>query len=262
MGSIKIEPEIKKVKRKGRELELLLYSKSKIKKFNPSVLEIGAIRARSKQIEVIAGVFDLSKFTNFCKQVDPHLSVPKFLGEFLDWLFGEIVNEFTVHKYKQGVELYTKLPVFAKFLGDGVLFIWDTNGMDTAEMCNVLVGLRNICTGYGKEFVPKISKDFSDVPPTLRCGVARGLVCPIGNGRDYIGPCINIATRLQQLSSLPFCFSRRGLDFHKGMTKEVSERYIVKQVSIRGVGDKELVCVRKPEFEKLPKKERVNFKDV
>ena len=77
-----------------------------------------------------------------------------------------------------------------------------------------------------------------------------------------MGPCINIASRLQKLSNLGICVSIRGIDFEEGMRKETAEKYMVKSVPIRGIGKGELVIVQKWEFEKLPKRDKVIFKDV
>ena len=262
MGALNIKPEKKKVKYKGDEIEVNLYSRKKFQGFNPKVLGLGDISLPSGQRDAIAAVFDLSGFTNFCRQVDPHLSVPTYLSEFLNWLFRGIRDELVDRSFRQGKLLFTELPFFAKFLGDGVLFLWDTSNMDVGKMCNTVVLLRNVCLAYSKEFVPEMRKRISEIPPSLKCGVARGIVCSVGNGEDFIGPCINIASRLQKLSKIPFCFSRRGLDFEKGMTEQTAARYTVKSVSIRGIGDKELVCVRKAAFERLPKRDKALFKDV
>lgn len=262
MGTINIKPELKEIEVRGKSVLHELYSRSKLNKFNPAVLGLGDISAKSKQIEAIAAVYDLSGFTNFCRQVDPHLSVPTYLHEFLNWLFENIRIQVIEKKYRRGILLNAELPFFAKFMGDGVLFLWDATNMNIGMMCNILIVNRNICNRYSSNFVPEIKKHLTDIPTSLRCGVARGMVCSVGNGEDYVGPCINIASRLQKLSKLPFCFSRRGLDFEKGMLEETASRYMVKSVSIRGIGEKELVVVRKAEFEKLPRRDKAIFKDV
>jgi class 3 adenylate cyclase len=262
MGKINIKSESKKVKRKGRTLVADLYRRAELKKFNPVVLKLGDIGARSKQVDVIAAAFDLSGFTKFCSQVDPHLSMPRFFKEFLSWLFESIKSEFEQERFREGVLLYSELPIFAKFTGDGVLFLWDVENMDMVEICNIVAILRVICYQYGSVFVPKIKKHLSQVPRSLRCGMARGLVCSVGNGEDYVGPCINVASRLQKLSNLGFCCSKRGLDLDEGMNKVTAEKYMVKSVSIRGLGEDELVIVRKAEFERLSKRDKAVFKDV
>ncbi|HYM60827.1 MAG TPA: hypothetical protein VEZ11_08035, partial [Thermoanaerobaculia bacterium] len=87
-------------------------------------------------------------------------------------------------------------------------------------------------------------------PHALRCGVARGRVYSIGDGNDFVGPCINIAARLQKVASgITFCFSRRGFDGEKfsGSTKEL----LLRRISIRGIGNSELVYVPRAEYEAL-----------
>ncbi len=229
MGTINIKPELKEIKVKGKTAVYRLYSRGKLNKFNPVVLGLGDISAKSKQIEAIAAVYDLSGFTNFCRQVDPHLSVPTYLHEFLNWLFENIKIQAISKRYRRGILLNAKLPFFAKFMGDGVLFLWDATDMKNTMMCNIVIGNRNICTKYSSNFVPEIKKHLTDIPTSLRCGVARGMVYSVGNGEDYVGPCINIASRLQKLSKLPFCFSRRGLDFEKGMLEETARAINIKE---------------------------------
>jgi class 3 adenylate cyclase len=264
MGTINIKPEIQKVKIKGRIRDIDVYSKAELKKFSPAVLGLGDIGAKSSRIEVVAVVFDLAGFTNFCSQVDPHLSMPRFLKEFLNWLFESIAAECenTKIKLEQGITLYSDLPFFAKFMGDGVLFLWNAENMGMVEVCNILITVRIISNQYSSVFVPKIEKHLSYVPKSLRCGVARGQVCSVGNGEDYVGPCINMASRLQKLSNIGFCCSNRGIDLEEGMPGATAERYVVKSVSIRGIGRDELVIIRKAEFEKLSKKDKAVFRDV
>lgn len=262
MGTIKTKTERKEVKVNGKTGVYDFYQEDELKKFNTAVLGLGNVGVKSRQIGVLAAVFDLAGFTNFCSQVDPHLSMPRFLKEFLDWLFESIKSEFEFKRFSEGVVLYANLPIFAKFMGDGVLFLWDVENMQMNLICNVVVSLSNICGQYSSAFAPKIKKHLSDVPKSLRCGVARGQVCSVGNGEDYVGPCINIASRLQKLSNLGFCFSKRGIDFEEGMLKAAAETYIVKRVSIRGVGRDELVVVEKGVFEKLSKRDKTLFKDV
>jgi len=262
MGTINIKRERIEVKEKGKTMVGQLYRKRNFDKFNPVVLGLGDISTKSRQIEAIAAVYDLSGFTNFCRQVDPHLSVPTYLYEFLNWLFERIRIQLTIKRYRKGVLVNAELPFFAKFMGDGVLFLWEVTNIDIKMMCNIVLLNRNICNRYSSNFVPETKKHLTDIPTSLRCGVARGTVCSVGNGEDFVGPCINIASRLQKLSKLPFCFSRRGLDFEKGMVEDSSSRYMVKSVSIRGIGEKELVVVRKYEFEKLAKRDKAIFKDV
>lgn len=233
-----------------------------MERFSPAVLGLGDIGQKSRRIDVIAAVFDLSGFTGFCGQVDPHLSMPRFLKEFFDWLFGEIKSEVAQEKIGDETVLYTVLPFFAKFTGDGVLFLWNAEDMGMTGICNAVIELRNICNSYSVNFKPRMERHLSYIPERLRCGVACGTVCSVGNEEDYVGPCINVASRLQKLSNLGFCVSKRGVDFEEGMEKVTAGNYMVKRVSIRDVGEDELVIVQKADFKGLSKEEKAVFKDV
>jgi len=260
MGKIVLKEEMKTVKVDGEDKRIELLDNKKFAKFNAGVLGLGDISLRSIQAEAIASVFDLSGFTNFCSQVDPHLAVPEYLSRFLDWLFNEVKQRFVKESYKEGKELWAELPFLAKFLGDGVLFLWDTEGMGGIEICNVVVSLIDICDGYKDAFYPEIKKAVVEPPNALRCGIARGTVFSVGNGEDYVGPCINIASRLQKLSFLRFCVSRRGFDFEKDMAENVASEFVIKSVSLPGIGENELVWVLKGEFNNLPAKEKESFR--
>ncbi len=133
--------------------------------------------------------------------------------------------------------------------------------MEENEIANIVVSAYEICQQYIVDFYPKISKKIISPPNRLRCGIARGVVYSVGNGSDYVGPCINMASRLQKLNSLSVCFSRRGLN-PEVMVKSYREIFTVKKVEIRGIGDDELVCVVKSEFEKLAKNDQEAFKRV
>lgn len=113
---------------------------------------------------------------------------------------------------------------------------------------------------YPDQFLPTIKGKFRYQPDALRCGIARGTIYSIGNGEDYIGPCINLASRLQNVSSLTFAFSRDGFEYETQMPTRRSERYCIKKVEIKGVGEKN-VCILKDEYDKLPKNEKKKFSE-
>jgi class 3 adenylate cyclase len=228
--------------------------------FNPDVLGLGDIGSRSTKVEALAAIFDLCGFTSFCGQVDPDLAVPEYLSRFLDWLFAEIKEGLVREKGENETALWASLPFMAKFLGDGVLFLWDTKNMGGAELCNVVTSLWEICGNYVGQFYPEIRRVVTQPPNVLRCGVARGLVFSVGNGDDYVGPCINIASRLQKVATLTFCVSRRGFDIENHMPEETAAKYVLKSTALRGIGDNELVWVRREEFENLQDEEKKLFR--
>jgi class 3 adenylate cyclase len=263
MGRIILEQQYNNVPLEdGRKfIKLVTLTSEQFDKFNPAVLDLGDISTPATQVEALAAIFDLSGFTTFCSQVDPHLAVPEYLSRFLNWLFDEIRKGSLRESNEDKKVLWASLPFLAKFLGDGVLFLWDTKNMGGAEICNVVTSLWEICANYVAEFYPIIKRLVAQPPKVLRCGISRGMVFSVGNGEDYVGPCINIGARLQKLSSLTFCFSRRGFDIEKHMPEETASKYVLKSVALRGIGENELVWVRKEEFDILQDQEKALFRN-
>jgi len=244
----------------GEREDVVLLDKKKFERFTPQLLGLGDISLLSKEVEALAAVFDLSGFTRFCNQVDPHLSVPEFLSRFLDWLFDQIGLALTAKGYKENIALWAELPFLAKFLGDGVLFLWDTRNMSESRVNNVVVSLLDVCREYRSAFYPVIKKRVVEPPSNLRCGIARGRVLSVGNGQDYVGPCINIASRLQKLSFLTFCFPRRGFDVRRYVDESYQEDFIEKRITLRGIGENELVWILRSEYNQLPDSEKKLFR--
>jgi hypothetical protein len=236
-----------------------LISKPKFDSFNEHILGLGKIDVESVQVNAISVLFDLEGFTNFCKQIDPQLAVPEYLSEFLKWLFSQIRTELLEKTYAEGYSIYAGLPFFAKFMGDGILFLWDTHDINETTINNIVVSMYQICDNYRAKFLKQISKKVASPPSKLRCGIARGAIYSVGNGNDYVGPCINMSARLQKLNSLSFCFSRRGIN--PEANESLNKLIITKKTDIRGIGSEELVCVVKKEFDKLAKIEKDKFID-
>jgi class 3 adenylate cyclase len=252
----KLRPDLDK-----KALGRLTCKKSDFRRFNPAMLDVGKIDTPSTTLDAIVAVFDLTGFTNFCRQTDPQLVLPSFLSKFLTWLFSEIRKATVADRVGNDVFLFSSLPFIAKFTGDGVLFIWKTDRQTVTGICNIIVACDDICRFYTKTLLPKLGPHYVEPPTKLRCGVARGLICSVGNGTDYVGPCINIASRLANMSDLSICFNPRGFDLEKSMDKEVRKGYIIKKVRIRGVGDHELVGIRKDELSELRPEDKQRFKN-
>ena len=243
---------------KSGEFDVL--STTEFEKFNPSLLDIGDLAKEGTITHSVAAIFDLEGFTDFCNQIDPHLVVPDFLRNFQMWLFQKLSSELTHSKNEQELRLWCRLPFFAKFLGDGVLFIWDTSQFDAKEdLGSLVVSLYEVCHGYTDEYLPKATRMFAKPPKRLRCGIARGQVISIGDGRDYVGACINVAARLQKLASLSFAFSRRGFDLETHFNKDWLNVFTLVQTNIRGIGDRDLVYVVREELDTMPSDQRALF---
>lgn len=245
---------------KDNNEDLILIKKEKFESFNETILGLGKIDTKSNQVNALSAIFDLEGFTNFCKQMDPQLAVPEYLSEFLRWLFEQIRMELMDKSYPEGYSYYSDFPFLSKYMGDGVLFIWDTENLSDHGILNIVLSMHNICMKYEKVFYKKISKKIGSPPTKLRCGISRGAIYSVGDGNDYVGPCINMSARLQKLNSLTFCFSRKGLNPEINPT--VNELMVVKKTDIRGIGAKELVCILKREYLKLSKEDKAKFLDV
>lgn len=235
--------------------------KDSYEKFNEDILGLGKISSKSEAINALSVIFDLEGFTNFCKQIDPQLAVPEYLNEFLKWIFKEIKIELKNSEYDEGILTWADLPFMSKYLGDGILFLWNTEKITDVEIQNIVISMYEICKKYTKDFLPTISKHIISPPGKLRCGIARGTIYSVGNGDDFVGPCINMSARLQKLHSLSFCFSRRGIN-PENLSEKYSKIFQTKKVIIRGIGEDELVCIEKAEFEKLRKEDKGMFKSV
>ncbi|MGP8051892.1 MAG: hypothetical protein ACLPYB_14940 [Desulfobaccales bacterium] len=248
-----------------KEKGILVKINDNLDKFNVGLLNIGDLKRPSKSIEVISIFFDLEGFTKFTKQVDPQLSIPNFISDFFNWLFDNIKNEITENK-KENI-LWAELPFFCKFMGDGALFLWRIDldkislidkkltseklqGYLQEYLCNIVVSMYDICNNY-KTFYKELKNEYTDLPKRLRCGIARGNVFPIGNGLDFVGPCVNISARLQKFSGLSFAFSARGID-EIGFNEDYKKNFIKKRVEIQGIGNNELIYILEKEFIKLP----------
>jgi hypothetical protein len=245
----------------GEEENIGLINKEKLDFFNPEVLGLGDINSKSVSIKVLAAIFDLQGFTSFCSQNEPELIIPAFLNIFLNWLFDKIKNISVDNSknYGEKVAIYFQPPFLSKFLGDGILFLWNTENKTELEINNIVTSCHRIWMHYKDQLLPTINMKFSNLPGSLRCGIARGTVYSVGNEEDYVGPCINLASRLQKLNSLTFAFSTKGIDFQKYMPPNRSKIYCVKEVKIRGTRS-EKVCILEDEFKNLPKNEKKKFK--
>ncbi len=244
----------------GKKIRIM--KNESFEQFSPVLLDLGNIKKESSAISVICAIFDLQGFTNFCKQIDPQLSVPMYLSGFLDWIFETIRKETVIEKFEEGVRLWHQLPFFAKFLGDGLLRLWDVFDMSSVSQHNLIISLDNICDLYLSDFLPGMNKKVCDPPSVLRCGLAKGTVYSVGDGNDFVGPCINLAGRLQKLPGVIFAFSRRGFDPESRWKEgEYIDRLLLKKVAIRGMANEELVYLREEDFDNMAKTDQDFYHD-
>jgi len=237
-------------------------SKEEFNSFNPLRLGIGDVAHHGKHVQALAVFYDLEGFTSFCNQRDSHLIIPNFLDQFVNWLFRSLADEIREGEVEDHVTLCAPFPFFSKFLGDGVLLLWDTEELEIHNdaLLNIVQRLHSIVLKYNSEFLPELQKYMTNLPAILRCGIARGQIISVGDGHDYVGSCINVAARLQKLGGLRFAVSRRGINLSPDNSSLISP-LVIKQVEIRGIEKKELVYIFPEELEKLSFKDQELFKD-
>jgi class 3 adenylate cyclase len=238
--------------------------KARFQQFDAGILGLGDISRASDTTEAVCAIFDLGGFTDFSRQVDPHLAVPAFMTAFLGWLFREVREQsvLTDPDDSDTLLLYSPLPFFAKFMGDGVLFLWNVETLHIDALMNIAPTLGNITMRYQRDLLPQVRRIVADPPDKLRVGLARGRVLSIGNGSDFVGPAINLSARLQKLiPSLTFCCSGRGFDFEHHDHAQSRERLVLKLASVRGIGERELVYVLRDEYDALGNADKALLKD-
>lgn len=131
--------------------------------------------------EVLAAVIDMRGFSTFCEQ--PNIESPYTCG-IMTAFYGMI---------RRGFQRYP--PEMVKFLGDGVLAIWQTSAKDrdvAIETC--IEGLRTLPQSWQQ--ITKGPEFSHGAPQGLGSGVGFGLASKISVGNDYIGRPINLASRL------------------------------------------------------------------
>ena len=142
--------------------------------------------------------------------------------------------------------IYHGLPFFVKFMGDGLLVLWNTRHMSPKHLLNLVISLNAICLNYPTKLLPQIKEVVVSPPPALRCGVARGTVYSVGESADFVGSCINMAARIQKLPGINFAFNRRGfdLDGDTNPMAAIKKTFSIRKVAIRGIGENELLALR------------------
>jgi class 3 adenylate cyclase len=248
------------IKKDGKNIKLI--KNERWAEFNSYILGIGDISTKSVSKSVICAFFDLEGFTNFCNQMDPDLVIPVFLKEYLDWFFIQIQNETKIEKYDEGIKIWHDLPLFIKFMGDGLMTLWDISDLKIIDQGNIVVSSLYITRNYIKDFLPKIKKRVVDPPSKLRCGITKGKVYSVGDENDFVGPCINFASRLQKLPGLTFSFSNRGIFVEDAFNEEFKNNFILKAIEARAIGKNELIYILKNEYDEMNEEDRKYYQDV
>jgi class 3 adenylate cyclase len=256
--------------------------------FGPAAFGLRSLDAESRVRDVLVACFDLEGFTVFSEQANPQLFVPAFVTDFLNWLITALKTALLEDPPDRTLDgsggtrslkrLYGPLPFFGKYTGDGMLLLFDISAKTTRASCasaskldsrseiqgdlwNIISSIYSVCHyGYSRVFVPRIRKRYAKIPPRLRCGMAFGQVCSLGPGIDFVGPCINTASRLQKFNGLGFCVLKKGLLDTNNPSPPLADLFVTKKVEIRSIGE-ELVLVLKDELAKLEPNDQLLFKE-
>jgi hypothetical protein len=134
-----------------------------------------------KPCEVLALIIDIRGFSIFCEE--PNIESPYTCG---------LMSAF-YHMVNRSLQRFP--PEMTKFLGDGVLAIWETSPADREIAVKVALqaalSLRN--QWHKVQDHPRFSHG---APKALGAGISFGLAAHLEVGNDYIGRPINIASRL------------------------------------------------------------------
>lgn len=188
----------------------------------------------------LAAVFDLEEFTPFCEQDSSRELVPPFITAFLEWLFDELRSTFPKASESSGlIPLWARFQVWEKFTGDGVMLLWDLSDIDgkylgEPEAGNIIARLYYVCQEYQTKFtVENTGETYTKRPKKLRCGIAKGSVTSVIDGTDFVGACLNRASRLQKEG---FAFSPEGIDINKCFDRAWKNFFEAKDVDAKGIG--------------------------
>ncbi|MCK4598263.1 hypothetical protein KAU37_00335 [Candidatus Bipolaricaulota bacterium] len=207
----------------------------------------------------VALIYDLTGFSQFFNQPDVQNYVPTFLNCVSEAMG---ICLFGGEAYWQSKNSKIVAPdvrvAHEKFTGDGALYILlppsgssDFKASELQYLCNSLWNLKrnfNKVVSRSLERVPVV-----EVPRGIRFGVSRGSVYELQKpgtvAREYIGFCINLASRLQSYCrDLGFIASARLMLSDKELTKHGYIKVIATQ--IRGFPS-ELVLVDNKEYTAL-----------
>lgn len=231
------------------------------------VLNVGPItplgQVCSGLVEIVVALFDLEGFTNFfnTSSVNRNRIVPKFIDAFLSWLN---------YSFRESC---FPTPKYSKFLGDGVLLIWETE--EQQPLRGVLkVELMNFCwtmvrgqkESYEKEFLPEVLRKIRPIqtceyPKHLRVSLSLGDAKKYVQGKssEYISECINVASRIIKYNPELYFIAHSDLFTNE---EDLRGKYVQKLLTqVKGINKPIYVYIDKDDFDGLTHK-RKGFRNV
>ena len=202
-------------------------------------------------------LFDLQGFSKFFNQPDVNDYVPKYLNVIFE----------AINLCIEGGDAYWRLkslrktpyeplpkPIHTKYLGDGGMYIWRYEDLTKEQIIYLINRLWILANNFEKinmkanEIVPVF-----DTPKRIRFGIAAGSVYKLNyvhsNEEEYIGYCLNLASRLQSYCrEIGFIVSAR-LDVSNYLLQEFDYKKVV-AINIKGF-PQEIVIVDRNDYDNL-----------
>ena len=156
--------------------------------------------------QAIVLIFDLEGFSNFFSHPDINEYVPKFLNLVLSEIDETIKGgkpywAMDIDDEQMDIPAFPEL-IHSKFLGDGGLYIWRYNDFTEQQRLGLISTFWLLKLKF-KRIIKKALEEipFPDMPKNIRFGISGGTVHKLtyqnSNREEYIGYCINLASRLQ-----------------------------------------------------------------
>jgi hypothetical protein len=67
---------------------------------------------------------------------------------------------------------------------------------------------------------------------------------------------------MSHLDGMTFVFPNRGFNIRDDMPENYARLFIPRYISVKGVGENELVWILKSEYERLPEEKKIQYREV
>jgi class 3 adenylate cyclase len=210
--------------------------------------------------DAFAMIYDLEAFSRFANQPDAARYVPRVLNIVTSIISdtirgGSVWWESTARDWPKIDGLLQR-----KFLGDGELLLFENPPEpNVTAFLNRFYNVQNNYTKIRARFEEEAP--LAILPTGIRFGIARGSLYELpsqeGDGREYIGICINLASRLQSYCpSLKFIASARA-EMRKQHLEEFSWQKVY-AINIKGFAP-EVVLISQDHLAQLPSEIRSKY---
>lgn len=214
----------------------------------------------------LALIFDISGFTNFFNKPDIQDYITDYINQIINCVEtciwgGDIYWIKPGQVETEATPMFIK-PSLRKFLGDGMLYVWEDDdkkiASDSAIRINLLNSLWNIHAQIDT-INKKIRENMpvADLPADIKFGLAQGSIYKLTENDgtiDYIGPCINLASRLVKYCPDMSIIASTRLRIYKEDIEAFKYKKVIAKV-LRSF-EKEIVIVDKNDYDNMVKEER------